>query len=147
MTPSADPIPQGEHHHDRATLQLLGAIDRASLRQALENAIHDAEDDVADLIAEDYADDDEIYCVGEDVLGWELAALREIGGHLQAACTVSVGLYRDEDDYEDESSGTICGCCWLFIEFAEHLRHGAPITPSRWWVAIERAGPIPWTAG
>ena len=85
MTPTADAIPRSEHHHDRDTLQLLGAIDRASLRQALENAIHEAEDDVANLIAEDYADDDEIDCVGEDVLGWELAALREIGGHLQAA--------------------------------------------------------------
>lgn len=138
-----DPLRRGSHRHQAEKSALLCAVDEASLLRALDAAIHEAEDDIVDVIAEDYADDEDIDEVGEDVIDWELAALREIDGRLQAACLVAVELYRDED--EESSVGTTGGSCWCFIELAQRPWRGAQLTAARSWLAIERRGPVPWT--
>ena len=134
-----DPFSKGAYRHDVGTCDLLGAVDQRSLVHALQDAIDEAEEDITDFIARDY--DDDIDGVGDDVFDWELAALREAGGRLQAACSVVVALYRD-----DESIGTTFGQCWCLIELAERPWQGRQLTPSRSWLAIDRDEVVPWAA-
>jgi hypothetical protein len=138
-----DPLRRGSHRLEAENRALLCAVDEASLLHALDAAIHEAEDYIVDVIAEDYADAEDIDEAGEDVIDWELAALREIDGRPQAACLVAVELYRDED--EESSVGTTGGCCWCFIELAQRPWRGVQLTAARSWLAIERRGPVPWT--
>lgn len=128
------------HPHDADTRELLSVVDRHALLVALEAAIEVAEEDMTDLIAEDY--DDDIDFAGEDVIDWELGALREVEGRLRAACSVAVALYRDED----ADLRTTAGQCWCLIEFAERPWRGASLTASKHRTLIERAGPVPWTS-
>lgn len=140
-TSSTGPLGKGSHHHDADTRELLGVVDRESLVRGLQVAINDAEEAVTDFIAEDY-DDDDIDAVGEDVVEWELAVLREADGRLQATCLVGADLYRDDDS----DVGTTVGSCWCLVEFAEQSWQDGHLTPSSFWMAKDRDGPVlPWT--
>ena len=132
----------GTYRHDAATCVLLSEVDQEALARALQTAISWAEEFIVDFIEDDYRDDD-MSMVADEVIDWELGALRENDGYLQAACSVTASLYSDSAS----SDGTIAGgCCWCMVELAERPWRATSVTPSRSWVSIQRADlPVAWT--